>query len=641
MAQPPFKVRALYSYASPHDDDLNFAQGQIIIVTEEEDSDWYYGEYVDASGATKQGIFPRNFVERVEPDAPPRPARSQRVRKGASSVEEASRSGIPQDEPSAVQESPKRSEASLSSPQPTQQSPIGSAKTFKGSSIHDESGSPPELSPLPAQVATQREPAPSSSAEKPTPNSFKDRIAAFNKTAAPPIAPFKPTSLSSGASGFVKKPYVPPPPSRDAYIPPARETPQKVYRREEEAEPETSKTEDARSLGQASQLSEDAGNRMDDLQPKPTSLKERIALLQKQQLENAVRQSEVAQRKELPTRPPKPRMGSYDDQVNEEVGSDADDLQATLDADTYGGRSVPTLPSDNLNANTSSQRKITNVAVAHTGQSTGAHDFPSDANDADQSGIDELAEDAEGTSTGQDENDKLPTLNTFPLPAGHNAAAPHDIGTTNERTSYDAGDRDQGNGQEIDPEVKRRMEIRERMAKMSGGMGMHGMFGILGGMPRAGPGGGLTKEKVTSDSSEHKSTEPKQSDRGERAEPTQSVAPFPVLPPPPVPLTPSIGQPDRPTLGNGGVGPAPKDAEQMMTDMGPAEDQGRKAEPRSPPPTRYPIIPTSTRPKRKPTVISSGYSLLTCSKVHPLLGKLPAQRMLVIPEIRLAPCPLV
>ena len=42
-----FKVKAIYDYASPHDDDLSFALGQIITVTEEEDADWYVGEYVD------------------------------------------------------------------------------------------------------------------------------------------------------------------------------------------------------------------------------------------------------------------------------------------------------------------------------------------------------------------------------------------------------------------------------------------------------------------------------------------------------------------------------------------------------------------------------------------------------------------
>ncbi|UKZ72047.1 uncharacterized protein TrAtP1_012984 [Trichoderma atroviride] len=66
-----FRVKALYDYSSPHEDDLNFPAGQIIAVTDDEDADWYGGEYVDEAGAKKAGIFPRNFVEKFEPVAPP------------------------------------------------------------------------------------------------------------------------------------------------------------------------------------------------------------------------------------------------------------------------------------------------------------------------------------------------------------------------------------------------------------------------------------------------------------------------------------------------------------------------------------------------------------------------------------------
>ncbi|KAJ4313893.1 assembly of actin patch protein, partial [Neodidymelliopsis sp. IMI 364377] len=58
-----YKVKAVYDYASPHDDDLSFSTGQIITVTEEEDADWYVGEYTDDAGTTHDGLFPRNFVE--------------------------------------------------------------------------------------------------------------------------------------------------------------------------------------------------------------------------------------------------------------------------------------------------------------------------------------------------------------------------------------------------------------------------------------------------------------------------------------------------------------------------------------------------------------------------------------------------
>ncbi|KAJ4352740.1 assembly of actin patch protein [Neurospora sp. IMI 360204] len=66
-----FKVKAIFEYASPHEDDLNFPANQIITVTDEEDADWYGGEYVDDAGVKHEGIFSRNFVERYEPQAPP------------------------------------------------------------------------------------------------------------------------------------------------------------------------------------------------------------------------------------------------------------------------------------------------------------------------------------------------------------------------------------------------------------------------------------------------------------------------------------------------------------------------------------------------------------------------------------------
>lgn len=53
----PFKVKALFDYASEYDDDLNFSQNQVITVTAIEDDEWYSGTY---DGNT--GMFPKNFV---------------------------------------------------------------------------------------------------------------------------------------------------------------------------------------------------------------------------------------------------------------------------------------------------------------------------------------------------------------------------------------------------------------------------------------------------------------------------------------------------------------------------------------------------------------------------------------------------
>ncbi|KAL7621315.1 assembly of actin patch protein [Parahypoxylon ruwenzoriense] len=71
-----FKVRAVFDYTSDHVDDLSFRAGQIVTVVDEQDANWYRGEYVDDFGARKEGMFPRNFVEKYVPIVPPRPART-------------------------------------------------------------------------------------------------------------------------------------------------------------------------------------------------------------------------------------------------------------------------------------------------------------------------------------------------------------------------------------------------------------------------------------------------------------------------------------------------------------------------------------------------------------------------------------
>lgn len=54
---PPFQVRSILAYNSEHEDDLSFAAGEIITVTEIETDDWYIGTL---NG--RLGMFPKTFV---------------------------------------------------------------------------------------------------------------------------------------------------------------------------------------------------------------------------------------------------------------------------------------------------------------------------------------------------------------------------------------------------------------------------------------------------------------------------------------------------------------------------------------------------------------------------------------------------
>ncbi|KAF1913391.1 hypothetical protein BDU57DRAFT_522277 [Ampelomyces quisqualis] len=412
-----FKVKALYDYSSPHEDDLTFKHGHVITVTDHEGDDWYVGEYQDDAGATRHGLFPRNFVERYEPAPPPRPHRASRH---------------PPPEQPPAQDAPPAPVMPHQEPDPV----------------------PP---PSPAEEASRPAPA----AKKAPPpvaaksNAFRDRIAAFNQPAAAPVQPFP-----SGAapSHFIKKPFVAPPPSRNAYVPPPKEAPHlKTYRRDEDPEIAERHVQDQGAADKAGLVSHDTANTQEaeeEDQPK-ISLKERIALLQKQQAEQAERAA--AMLKEKPKRPPvKKRSESH--QAHPEDSEDAG-LEKVTSASSRQRESMdqprPPRTSHDVRSPDSHQRELVSE------------------NDADQSGA-ENTEDAEATSTSVEDDEDRSRHTHPPLPvraAGAPAQEPH---------LAQEQDMEEEEEEDMDAETRRKLELRERMAKMSGGMGMPGMFG---GMP--------------------------------------------------------------------------------------------------------------------------------------------------------------
>ncbi|KAH8808981.1 hypothetical protein F5884DRAFT_858495 [Xylogone sp. PMI_703] len=438
MASPHFKVKALYEYTSEHDDDLHFNVGQIITVTEQEDDDWYVGEYEDASGTLQTGLFPKNFVEKYEPVAPPRPTRSMRPKKEAEHVEasateppapppapeqhaepEEEHDDTPLQEPAAPPQQPEVTPESTSAPAPQSApmpaqvvvpSPVPVPAKAVGGQAH-----PP---PAPKPASPKASPPPPVS-QKPSNSAFRDRIAAFNKV-APPVTPFKPGGLGSTSSGFIKKPFVAPPPSKNAYVPIPREAPpQRIYKREEDPEIAAKEAENQENAEKAGLAPTSNGEEAEE-QPKPTSLKERIALLQKQQMEQAARHAEALQKKEKPKRPPKKRLESH------ETGEGAEAAEGA--------------PGEGH----AHEEAAAEPAKDHS------------TNDTDTPAVVET----EGQESTKPESDE----------------AQND---TQEGNEADEEDEDEDEEEDdIDPEVRRREELRARMAKMSGGMGMHGMFGV-------------------------------------------------------------------------------------------------------------------------------------------------------------------
>ncbi|KAI9842800.1 MAG: hypothetical protein M1837_006903 [Sclerophora amabilis] len=530
MSAPPFKVKALYEYSSPHDDDLHFPGGQIITVTEEEDADWYYGEYTDSSGEKREGIFPRNFAERYEPEMPPRPVRSNRPKKDAGSVQPPLTASDQSEAREAINEPAEGNHPqSLHRHDPPQSQPTASANKQVSSPVSPSSERPPQVvASKPAMRAPppgQAKPEPAAADEKSTSGSFRDRIAAFNKPAAPPIAPFKPSGLSStGGSGFIKKPFVAPPPSKDAYVPPPRQAPpQKMYQREEEPSLEGQHAEDVNTTELMSSTSPGPVPDFPETgssESKTTSLKDRIALLQRQQMEQAARQAEGGQKKEKAKRPSKVRTESTERTSYAEEDYEGEDLQRISSGDTTGAQSVDTPQDEGSGSGRPNRRKLSREPSSAITPTIASRDFPSDANDADQSAAGETTEDAEENSTGRDDSDDR----SRPQRSAHRTQRTSAAPIQNEVESEEDNTGEEDEPEEVDPETKRRMEIRERMAKMSGGMGMHGIFG--GGMPPqvAGPG---AKKKQTIDKSDRKSSAAGDLD-DELA--TSNTAPVPMMP---------------------------------------------------------------------------------------------------------------
>ena len=536
MAVPPFRVKALYDYSSKEEDDLKFPNGQLIMVTDEEDADWYYGEYEDSAGVKQEGLFPKNFVKMFEPDMPPRPTRAGRPKKdvdtSALATEEASA-------PTADEQEPRPVPAPAPAPAPVQSATIPEQ-------IFEESETPvPRAMKTSSSAAIQKpappaspKPAPPSAAEKPTSGSFRDRINAFNKSTAPPPAPNKPSGLgASGGSGFVKKAFVAPPPSKNAYVPPPREPPQKVYRREEDPEIVTQVSNNVENAVQVDHSQVAPSAEVQEDQPKPTSLKDRIALLQKQQMEQAARHADAGQKKEKPKRPPKKQAEPQESAEDAEDVVEGEHLDRMNSTETTGKRSIDAsrdpASSGARHAKPPKSQEATPVASP---TAVASRDFLSDPNDADQSGIGDT-EDGEDLSTGRDDSDENPKTKTSILPQiGSQAPLRQaDVGDEEDNAEEDDVEAEEDEDEDVDPEVKRRMEIRERMAKMSGGMGMAGMFSAPGGMA---PKASAKRSTASSERNISGNSIPAQADDGS----SSRAPPVPIMP---MPGLQRVGSPDQ------------------------------------------------------------------------------------------------
>jgi hypothetical protein len=487
-SDPPFKVKALYDYASGHDDDLNFSADEVITVTAIEDADWYYGEYKDkATGEQKEGIFPMNFVERIVVEVPARPVRSGGARKksiaepqrepeyhqpepptpAAEPENEDTQASLPSvrspsPPPGPPVEPPEATQVpSTAAPKPTdvsppQEAPQQSKPIITQSPVEQPRStpaSPPTASPTSKPTATspgdKSKPPPP---DKPSSSSFKDRLALFNKGNAVPITPFDP---HKPRADFPKKKFVPPPPSKNSYVPPPISHASKPKRDEET--PALAPPAEA-PVKSSVELERDP----EENKPKQ-SLKERIAMLQTQQL-NA-----QAIAGEKPKRPPKPKRGPSERTVGDE-----------------GEVASPISPEDEQ------PRKSHDAARPQTPKGLDPHEqeiVPAKAKRSMEIRREEIHDDSsagEGdvsSAASMEHREQLRVKHTVP-------AQQSDFGDDeggNDTPDPPDSDDEEEEQEEIDPEVARKIALRDRMMKLSGGMGMHGVFGAPMGMPMGGP----------------------------------------------------------------------------------------------------------------------------------------------------------
>lgn len=425
MSKPPFSVRSLFPYESDIEDDLTFEAGQIITVEVIEDQEWYSGSYTDPKTQQyKTGMFPQNFVEIIteeplpaqseEPDHESEPESSHIAQ--SSSIPASTPASVPVTTPVAVP-APVSAEFSSSAPVPAS---IVPEHSHNSPSLESQSNASPELKTL--QV-TSSPPAfsPDSTTQAPPKkkNAFQDRIAAFNSSNAAP-SPFtqpKPTS-------YAKKPFYAAP--SNSYVPHIPSIPKQV----KSPQPQVPAAEIVHYNDHNDSEEEQA-------MPK-VSLKERIKLLQQQQQAEAARSEALANKKKHKSTPKKPDVSEQQTESEDQtsMGIPSSTMETHRDSlDSHPGLEASRTGESLARAQSLSEETPLSKALSHT-------DSLNDSNVGHSNPNHQVTE--EGTQ--------------------EKAQSAEEIEDEEEEESEE---------DEEDEEEARRLALRERMAKISGGMGMH------------------------------------------------------------------------------------------------------------------------------------------------------------------------
>lgn len=425
MSSPHFKVKALYDYSSEYDDDLNFLEGTIITVTNVEDAEWYSGTYTNPStGETLSGIFPQNFVElyeeptdqlKEEPEAKVSEepvTEGQEVLKMDISKHPEEPSIVPQLISENTADKEIKQKSAIIEPGAESESAAGFQRKHSNASDCEKAGS-------------------TSAIHK---NALFNKIAAFNSPEAAPILPSinaldeKPNKRRS----FVGVPssYVPP-----SFGPKKTNTFDSISSNEYKS---TGEDEPARE----SRASFDQEEAEKEAQPK-LSLKERIALLQKRQKEEAEREAAMVRKKAEKKKLKKNHVEAVNSTLSRTSTCSEKGVDSTQNEDLVNQDRTP------------DQNTITELKD---------HDNHGDKSKNDYHVNGELTTEASAGHSVEENDEDMEYENTL-----------KEKETEDEKEQDDDNEEDDD---EEDEEEMRKRELRERMAKLSGGAGMFGMMGM-------------------------------------------------------------------------------------------------------------------------------------------------------------------
>ncbi|CCH47077.1 Myosin tail region-interacting protein MTI1 [Wickerhamomyces ciferrii] len=428
--EPPFKVEALYEYKSDYEDDLNFPAGQLITVTTVEDDEWYSGTYISTNGAEQSGMFPKNFVQPVKETAI---NASSETRSSLGKPQDVS----VQDETQIEDQSASTATTSGIEKDKTPENPVISKEQTDGEQLEhavkeakkDSITESKESAPFTPKGLSSR--ISTFDTEKSTPlsnASTKKETAPYNQSLKGVASSYIPPSLGSNKEVTSKtKPDF----SHSSYVPPPlkKDTPKSssIDQSKSDFQPEVVKP----TTSFREEPQEEEGPKL--------SLKERIALLQQKQKEEAEREAE-AQRKKQEKKESQKKIAATV-ATPSAVEHDIDSVSLKED-----------LPSE------PSSQKIEDPDIHLEAQSVPSEsEAPKD---------EDLLKAKKTKEPEEDDNEK-------------------------EKEIDNEEEEDEEEEEEEDSEEARRAALRERMAKLSGA-GMYGGFN-----PFAAPGAGVPPKKTS------------------------------------------------------------------------------------------------------------------------------------------------